>query len=248
MSGVSVWSVVLAMSATVWGSVIRADRLRATAESRQHRIASDWSTAVVSGVVAIGVMIALGSRVDGPLPAIVIGVGVGGMISQAMTDLCVHRLPLRVSHLTALAILALGVFDAAMNADAVLADAVIAGVAGVIGGVSMAAVGLFVARLTRGSLGRGDVHFGLPLGALIGWWTSRVTGVGAATGVEGPDAGTVDVGLNVVRNVVTAWGLTAVSAGVVVMALLLARRVDRSSHIPYGPFMVAGTLLALVST
>ena len=53
--------------------------------------------------------------------------------------------------------------------------------------------------------------------------------------------------MNVVRNVVTAWGLTAVSAGVVVAVLLLARRVDRSSHIPYGPFMVAGTLLALMS-
>lgn len=239
----SVWSVVLALSALVCGTIIRADRLRATVESRQRRIASDESTVAVTVTVAIGVMIALGPRVDGPLPAIVIGVAIVGMVSQAMTDLCVHRLPLRVSHLTASAILALGVFDAAMNADAV-----IAGVAGVIGAVSMAAVGLFVARLTRGSLGRGDVHFGLPLGALIGWWTSRVAGVGAATGVKGPDAGTVDVGSNVIRNVATAWGLTAVSAGVVVAVLLITRRVDRSSHIPYGPFMVAGTLLTLMST
>lgn len=233
----SVWPVVLAFSALVWGAVVRPERLRATAESRWHRVASDGPTAAVTGVVAIAVMIALGPSVDGPLPAAVIGIAVTGMISQAMTDLCVHRLPLRVSQLTASVILALGVFDAAIDADAV-----IAGVAGVIGGVTMAMVGLFVARLTRGSLGRGDVHFGFPLGALIGWWTSQIAGTGATT-----DVGTVDVGLDVIRNVVTAWGLTAVSAGVVVMGLLLARRVDRSSHIPYGPFMVTGTLLTLMS-
>ena len=233
----SVWSVVLALSALVWGAVVRADRLRVTNGSRGRWIASDRLTTVVTGVVAIGVMIALDPRADGPLPAIVIGVGVAGMISQTMTDLCVHRLPLRVSHLTAAAILVLALFDSVNDAVAV-----------VVGSVSMSAVGLVIARLTRRSLGRGDVHFGLPLGALIGWRTSRVAGVGAATGVEGPDAGTVDVGLNVVRNVVTAWGLTAVSAGVVVAVLLLARRVDRSSHIPYGPFLVAGTLLALMNT
>lgn len=238
----SVWSVLLALSALVWGAVVRPERLRATAESRWHGVASDGSTAAVTGVVAIAVMIALGPSVDGPLPAAVIGIAVAGMISQAMTDLCVHRLPLRVSHLTASVILALGVFDAAIDADVA-----IAGVAGVIGGVTMAAVGLFVARLTRGSLGRGDVHFGFPLGALIGWWTSRVAGVGATSDVGRANVGTVDAGLDVVRNVVAAWGLTAVSAGVVVMGLLLARRVDRSSHIPYGPFMVTGTLLTLMS-
>lgn len=226
----SVWSVVLALSALVWGAVVRADRLRVTNGSRGRWIASDRLTTVVTGVVAIGVMIALDPRADGPLPAIVIGVGVAGMISQTMTDLCVHRLPLRVSHLTAAAILVLALLDSVNDAVAV-----------VVGSVSMSAVGLVIARLTRRSLGRGDVHFGLPLGALIGWWTRTIAGADVRT-----DART-DMLWDVLGNVVIAWALTAVSAGVIVTALLLTRRIDRSSHIPYGPFMVAGTLLALMS-
>lgn len=226
----SLWSVVLALSALVWGAVVRADRLRVTNGSRGRWIASDRLTTVVTGVVAIGVMIALDPRADGPLPAIVIGVGVAGMISQTMTDLCVHRLPLRVSHLTAAAILVLALFDSVNDAVAV-----------VVGSVSMSAVGLVIARLTRRSLGRGDVHFGLPLGALIGWWTRTIAGADVRT-----DART-DMLWDVLGNVVIAWALTAVSAGVIVTALLLTRRIDRSSHIPYGPFMVAGTLLALMS-
>lgn len=226
----SVWSVVLALSALVWGAVVRADRLRVTNGSRGRWIASDRLTTVVTGVVAIGVMIALDPRADGPLPAIVIGVGVAGMISQTMTDLCVHRLPLRVSHLTAAAILVLALLDSVNDAVAV-----------VVGSVSMSAVGLVIARLTRRSLGRGDVHLGLPLGALIGWWTRTIAGADVRT-----DART-DMLWDVLGNVVIAWALTAVSAGVIVTALLLTRRIDRSSHIPYGPFMVAGTLLALMS-
>lgn len=226
----SVWSVVLALSALVWGAVVRADRLRVTNGSRGRWIASDRLTTVVTGVVAIGVMIALDPRADGPLPAIVIGVGVAGMISQTMTDLCVHRLPLRVSHLTAAAILVLALFDSVNDAVAV-----------VVGSVSMSAVGLVIARLTRRSLGRGDVHLGFPLGALIGWWTRTIAGADVRT-----DART-DILWDVLGNVVIAWALTAVSAGVIVTALFLTRRIDRSSHIPYGPFMVAGTLLALMS-
>ena len=78
-----------------------------------------------------------------------------------------------------------------------------------------------MARLTRGSLGRGDIHYSPLLGAMIGWsspWPDLPTGL------------------------LTAWMITAVTAAVITLAAIALRRIDRHATIPYGPFLSIGTI------
>jgi leader peptidase (prepilin peptidase) / N-methyltransferase len=89
-----------------------------------------------------------------------------------------------------------------------------------VGAVGMTAVTLVLALAARGALGIGDVHLAPLLGAAVGWvdpWA-----------------------------VVTAWLVTALVGGLTVVGLLVARRVDRRGLVPYGPFMVTGTVVAVV--
>ncbi|MEH0842462.1 A24 family peptidase [Micromonospora sp. CPCC 205711] len=72
----------------------------------------------------------------------------------------------------------------------------------------------------RRGFGLGDAKLALSVGALLGWygWPTLVVGL----------------------------VLTSVLSGVVGLALLLARRVRWSSHLPFGPFLVLGTAAALL--
>ena len=80
---------------------------------------------------------------------------------------------------------------------------------------------------TRGSLGRGDIHYSPMLGALIGW---------AAPWPDLPST------------LLTAWILTILSAALVSVIGLLSRQLTRASTIPYGPFMTLGTVVAVATT
>ena len=90
----------------------------------------------------------------------------------------------------------------------------------VIGLVVMTAVTGALVVVTRGSLGIGDLHLSPLLGAVLGWIAPSLVGL--------------------------AWVATALSGGIVVAAGLATRRVQRSDHIPYGPFMILGSLVAIV--
>lgn len=209
-------------TALVWGLVVRPDRRQAIDERRRSDLVTVGLTIgilvwfIVSGVMSDAVP---GDSVAGSVgPMVVLGSLAALTASQCVTDLVTHRLPRRTSHLTLAVIVATSISATSMIDE--LGDVTV-------GAVSMGTIALVVAVTTRGSLGRGDIHFALPLGAAIG----AVTGGSGAMGVVG--------------SVMSAWLITAVSAGVVVGALLIARRVARTSHIPYGPFLVLGTLIAV---
>lgn len=81
---------------------------------------------------------------------------------------------------------------------------------------------LLLLLVSPAGIGLGDVKLAGPLGACLGW-------LGAAAFVTG---------------LMAAWLLAALTA----MGLLLTRRATRKSEIPFGPFLVAGTLgVVLVS-
>ncbi|MFI9642645.1 prepilin peptidase [Micromonospora sp. NPDC051925] len=86
------------------------------------------------------------------------------------------------------------------------------------------ALGLAFATTTllfgRRGFGLGDAKLALGVGALLGWQGWGV----AATGLV----------------------LTFLLSALVSVALLASRRVGWSSHLPFGPFLVAGTCLALL--
>lgn len=76
-----------------------------------------------------------------------------------------------------------------------------------------------VRALTRGDMGGGDVSLGFFLGWFLGWVAPS--------------------------RIVTALVVGSVLAGVWSAVMFLGRRLDRKSHIPYGPFLALGAVLAL---
>ncbi|MGH3545405.1 MAG: hypothetical protein ACRDPW_05720, partial [Mycobacteriales bacterium] len=89
-----------------------------------------------------------------------------------------------------------------------------------IGAVVLFAAYYVLAVLAAGALGFGDVKLAGVLGLLLGWsgWYALIAG-----GVLG-----------------------FVYGGVFSLALLLSRRVDSKTRIPFGPFMVLGALTAVL--
>jgi len=75
---------------------------------------------------------------------------------------------------------------------------------------------LLLMLVSGGGLGPGDVKLAGPLGACLGW-------LGAAAFAAG---------------MMAAWLLAAVTG----VALIAAGRATRKTHIPFGPFLVAGAL------
>ena len=88
----------------------------------------------------------------------------------------------------------------------------------VVGAAAMTVITIVLFVLARGSLGVGDVHLSPLLGMSLGW---------------------IDPWL-----VPVAWVVTAATGAAVILALLAVGRIGRSTRVPYGPFMVAGTLIA----
>lgn len=74
-----------------------------------------------------------------------------------------------------------------------------------------------VGLLVRGGVARGDLYLVAPLGALLGW-----------------------------IGVIGAIFVAALLAAAASLVLLAARRVGMRSYIPFGPFLVIGTVVSLV--
>ncbi|WP_328341317.1 A24 family peptidase [Micromonospora sp. NBC_00421] len=140
----------------------------------------------------------------------------GWAVPLVLVDVAVHRLPDRLT------------WPAAIGTWALLGVAALTGVDGAgpwLRAVAAgAALGLAFATTTlllgRRGFGLGDAKLALGVGALLGWqgWGLLVTGL----------------------------VLTFLLSALVSVALLASRRVGWSSHLPFGPFLVAGTCAALL--
>lgn len=91
-----------------------------------------------------------------------------------------------------------------------------------LGGLALAAVYLALLFISPSGMGLGDVKLAVSLGTLLAWRGWRVLVLGGFAGF--------------------------LLAAVYSIALLATRRATREQHIPFGPFMIAGTFLALLLT
>lgn len=91
--------------------------------------------------------------------------------------------------------------------------------AALVSGIIVAGLFLLIALTIPSALGMGDAKYALPLAMAAGWWSY-------------PTA---------------AWMVIAavLIGGVVALGLLVARRANRRSHIPFGPFLLCGLILAI---
>lgn len=89
----------------------------------------------------------------------------------------------------------------------------------VIGAVLMTAIALILLIASRGALGMGDLHLSPLLGALIGWYSPGL--------------------------VLLAWMITAIAGALCTSVGLATKRLSRGAMIPYGPFMVFGTVTSI---
>ncbi|MEY3092947.1 MAG: hypothetical protein RIU67_1730 [Actinomycetota bacterium] len=83
-------------------------------------------------------------------------------------------------------------------------------------------IALVLRTLTRGSLGMGDVMIAPLLGAIVGWF--------------GP------------LSVVALWLVASVLGALWSVVLVSTRRRSRRDHIAYGPFLIVGTLVAVLGS
>ena len=147
--------------------------------------------------------------------SIVLGICSATMAVQTMIDLTTRRLPLPIS-LSASLLMILAGGLVTRSAAQLLAM--------VSGGIAMMAIAHILVKVSRGSLGRGDVYFCLPLGVALG--------IGSNV-------------LDTLSNAAYAWAITALIGGVTACGGMLLRRVSKRSTIPYGPFLVVGTIAML---
>ena len=86
--------------------------------------------------------------------------------------------------------------------------------------VGTSATYLILFALSRGSLGMGDVKFAFPLGLTVGWYAPELW-------------------------LIAIFG-TFLSAGVVALVGIIAKRMNRESKLALGPYMFLSTLLTCV--
>ena len=88
-----------------------------------------------------------------------------------------------------------------------------------IGALVMTAITALLVLVSRGALGLGDLHLSPLLGGLIGWFS--------------PGA------------VLFAWMITAFAGALFTVVGLATKRLTRGTMIPYGPFMIFGTVASV---
>jgi leader peptidase (prepilin peptidase)/N-methyltransferase len=86
--------------------------------------------------------------------------------------------------------------------------------------IGTSAIYLILFVLSRGSLGMGDVKFAFPLGLIVGWYAPELW-------------------------LIAIFG-TFLSAGVVALVGIIAKRMNRQSKLALGPYMFLSTLLTCV--
>ena len=91
----------------------------------------------------------------------------------------------------------------------------------VLAGASVLALFVVLHLINPSGMGLGDVKLAGPMGALLGWLSWQVVMVGVVVGFA--------------------------LAAVVGIAMILARRADRRSALPFGPFMLAGAWFAILT-
>jgi leader peptidase (prepilin peptidase)/N-methyltransferase len=171
---------------------------------------------VEAGTAALFVAITLRF---GPSPELPAYLYLGAVsLALALIDLDVRRLPNSIvlpSYVVGAALLALPV----VLGPAALPDRMTAAGRALLAMVVLFVLFLAISFLYRGGMGLGDVKLAGILGLHLGWlgWNSVV--VGAFGGF--------------------------LLGGLVGAALLLARRASRRTAIPFGPFMLAGALIAV---
>lgn len=204
------------LSAAIWFGIVWRPASRALTESASTRATKIAPATAIALTVLVSILLTIRSQPAATtISLIVVGTWSTGAMTQTVVDASTRRLPLRISHLTALMLAAATILDAPSRTVSIAA-----------GAVAMTAITLALTRLTRGSLGRGDVHFSPMLGVMIGWSSPW------------PD---------LLSALIMMWLITTVTAALVTLGGLALRRLDRGSTIPYGPFMALGSLMVVAS-
>ncbi|MGA1033949.1 MAG: prepilin peptidase, partial [Ilumatobacteraceae bacterium] len=147
------------LSAAIWFGIVWRPASRALTESASTRATKIAPATAIALTVLVSILLTIRSQPAATtISLIVVGTWSTGAMTQTVVDASTRRLPLRISHLTALMLAAATILDAPSRTVSIAA-----------GAVAMTAITLALTRLTRGSLGRGDVHFSPMLGVMIGW-------------------------------------------------------------------------------
>jgi leader peptidase (prepilin peptidase)/N-methyltransferase len=187
-----------------------------------------WPEALVPGAVTAVLLALLALRVPASGSGLVLAAACWLAVCAvplAFTDLAVSRLPdpLTAAACAGVVILLLAAAFTAPGAPATDAHGASWGALAraVLGGLALAGCYLLLMIISPSGMSLGDVKLAVSLGTLLAWFGWRVLIAGGAAGF-----------------------LLGGLGGVV---LLASRRADRKQLIPFGPFMVAGTFLAVLT-
>ena len=179
--------------------------------------------ALAAGAVTAVLFGGLAARVQPGHPALVLVLAAACWLAAcavplACTDLAVQRLP---DPLTGAAYAGTAVLLLAAAAVGELEGSWSALVRALLGGLALAGFYLLLMVISPSGMSLGDVKLAASLGTLLAWFGWRQLLAGGFAG----------------------FLLGGVFAG----ALLVSRRADRKQPIPFGPFMIAGAVLAVVA-
>ena len=147
--------------------------------------------------------------------SLVLGICGGTTAVQTVIDVTTRRLPILIS-VSASGLMLLVAIPLTRSGTQLLAM--------LAGATVMMLIAQVLVTVSGGSLGRGDVYFCLPLGLALGIGSTLST--------------TMIISIY-------AWTISALAGGLTAGAGLLLRRVSKQSTIPYGPFLVVGTIVTL---
>ena len=147
--------------------------------------------------------------------SLVLGICGGTTAVQTVIDVTTRRLPILIS-VSASGLMLLVAIPLTRSGTQLLAM--------LAGATIMMLIAQVLVTVSGGSLGRGDVYFCLPLGLALGIGSTLST--------------TMIISMY-------AWTISALAGGLTAGAGLLLRRVSKQSTIPYGPFLVVGTIVTL---
>ena len=178
---------------------------------------ADWRHDIGALFVLASSLSALAlTSADPPIAtSLVLGICGGTTAVQTVIDVTTRRLPILIS-VSASGLMLLVAIPLTRSGTQLLAM--------LAGATVMMLIAQVLVTVSGGSLGRGDVYFCLPLGLALGIGSTLST--------------TMIISMY-------AWTISALAGGLTAGAGLLLRRVSKQSTIPYGPFLVVGTIVTL---